>query len=379
MLHGNASGETTVTKIIWEQAAILLVRNRTVLTLALFFAYQTRLLAVSGFADMPATRACWLRPPYALSKCYSWSGGPYHADLFLGQPSQSGDMWHYDGIVPQPLLVASNISRVAVTSRSIIVEYAGSEPSFGVINTQRIVLEPVRLESLAGVRQYLEQQGEKNEVIRFQDFEDIYRERSSWWRVYKTESVSLLLVLALGFLSAWRYRRKRGSAFRGRLLGMGLPFLLAFLLDWSLTLHGQSAEYWAGNYACANETSPFFRALFMIHPLAAIAGQLVWVGLILTLLVLLPEILAVILLIFVVFGHMMGAYSWMILAMTAGRYQFGMVTNLVTAILLGVALYRSQHATVQNESSAGTLPTWLRYGLITLLSCTALVIVLAPW
>jgi hypothetical protein len=161
---------------------------------------------------------------------------------------------------------------------------------------------------------------------------------------------------------------------------MGLPFLLTFVLDWCFTLYGQPSEYWAGNYACTNEASPFFRDLFMIHPLAAITGQLVWVGLIIGLLVLLPEILAVILFIFVVFGHIGGAYSWISPAITFGRYQFGMVTNLAMAIVLGVGLYWSQRVPMQNlTTSAWPLSAWLRYGLITLLSATALVIVFAPW
>lgn len=170
------------------------------------------------------------------------------------------------------------------------------------------------------------------------------------------------------------------SKSKRRLLGMGLPFLLAFLLDWSLTLCGQPAEYWAGNYALTNEGAPFFRRLFMIHPLAAIAGQVVWVGLILELLVLLPEVLASILFIFVVFGHMDGAYSWMIPAITVGRYQFSMGMVLAASIVSGVGLHWSQRAPVQNvETSERPLPTWLRYALITLLSGTALVVVFAPW
>jgi hypothetical protein len=98
------------------------------------------------------------------------------------------------------------------------------------------------------------------------------------------------------------------------------------------------------------------------------------------LLVLLPELLAVILVIFVVVGHMNGAYSWMFLDITAGRYQFGMVTNLVTAILLGVGMQWSQRVAVQNVKAPGRLlPTCVRYGLITLLSGTALVIVFSSW
>ena len=92
-----------------------------------------------------------------------------------------------------------------------------------------------------------------------------------------------------------------------RLWGMGLPCLLAFLLDAGHTLHGQPAEYWAGNYTDTTEGTPYFRLLFMIHPLAVIAGYLVWVGLLIGLLILLPEVLAVILSIAIVFGHTNGA------------------------------------------------------------------------
>jgi hypothetical protein len=170
------------------------------------------------------------------------------------------------------------------------------------------------------------------------------------------------------------------SKSKRRLLGMGLPFLLVFLLDWGLTLYGQPAEYWAGNYTCTLEGGPFFRRLFMIHPLAAIAGQVVWVVVILVLLVLLPEVLASILFIFVVYEHMNGAYTWMIPAITIGRYQFGIGIGLAAAIISGVGLHWSQRAPAQNvETSERPLPTWLRYALITLLSIWAFVIVFAPW
>lgn len=199
-----------MTEMLGERPAVCLLCRRIVLVLALFFACQTRLLAASGLSDWLATRACWLQPPYAVSKCYSRSGGPYNADLFLGRPSQDGDMWDYDGIV-HVQSVASNLSRVAVTPRHLIVEYAGLNPSFGIIDSQRGSVKPVDLKSWDQLRQYLKQQGENGEGIHFQTFEEIYRERVPWWWNHTTELGGLifLLLVALGLVMIWRVRRKR--------------------------------------------------------------------------------------------------------------------------------------------------------------------------
>src|SRR6266852_3031289 len=91
-----------------------------------------------------------------------------------------------------------------------------------------------------------------------------------------------------------------------RLLGLGLPCMLAFLFDTGLTLHGQPAEYWAGDYSSSTEGAPFFRKLFEMHPAAAVAGEGLWAVIILVLILLLPEVPAVILTITIVLGHMAG-------------------------------------------------------------------------
>src|SRR5215468_3485131 len=95
------------------------------------------------------------------------------------------------------------------------------------------------------------------------------------------------------------------------LLGVGIPCLLAVLLDAGLTTLGQSQEYWNGDYSAVNEGNPFFRNLFAIHPGAAIAGYVVWAGILIGLVLLLPEVLAVVLSMAVVFGHVGGAYTWL--------------------------------------------------------------------
>ncbi|HWG41450.1 MAG TPA: hypothetical protein VN688_01600 [Gemmataceae bacterium] len=192
---------------------------RTVaLLLAMLLASQDQLKAAAGLSDILATRACWLQPPYAVSKCYSHTGGPYHADLFLGRPEQSSDLFSYDGIVHVDL-VASGLSRIAVTRRYIVVEYVGSEPSFGVIDIQAGSVEPVHLRSHAELQRYLGEQGQDEQEVHFQTFEEVYYERGPWWSVYFIELICLsLLLFILGLTMTWIFRRRLGSVFR-RILG----------------------------------------------------------------------------------------------------------------------------------------------------------------
>src|SRR5436305_8444751 len=119
-----------------------------------------------------------------------------------------------------------------------------------------------------------------------------------------------------------------------RLIGLGLPCLLAFLLDTTLTLCGQPREYWAVQYTWTTEDTLFFRSLYVIHPLAAVAGYAAWAGILTSLLLLLPELLAVILAIALVFGHTAGAYTWLIPVLGPQWYRIAIVMFLVAAVAL---------------------------------------------
>src|SRR5260370_28494703 len=92
-----------------------------------------------------------------------------------------------------------------------------------------------------------------------------------------------------------------------RLIGLGLPCLLPWMLDVGLTLHGQPAAYWAGDYARTTEGAAFYRRLYAVHPAAGVGEHLVWVGLVGGLLVLLPAAPAVVLALAVAVGHTWGA------------------------------------------------------------------------
>jgi hypothetical protein len=123
-----------------------------------------------------------------------------------------------------------------------------------------------------------------------------------------------------------------------RLLGLGLPCLLAFVFDVGMTLRGQPAEYWAGDYSRTTEGAPFFRKLFEFHPLAAVAGDCLWASIILIGILLLPELLAVILSI-AVFGHAAGGYTWLVLMHERGWLQTLHGVLGIAAVILGLGLY----------------------------------------
>jgi hypothetical protein len=168
------------------------------------------------------------------------------------------------------------------------------------------------------------------------------------------------------------------SNWRRRLLGMGLPCLMALALDVTLTMRGQPAEYWAGDYAQTNEGAPFHRKLYAIHPAAAVAGHTVWAGILIGLILLLPEVLAVILAIAVVFGHAAGAYTWLEGGVATGWFQTADGLIPAAAVVLGTGLYWSLSGPVQQEATGASRPVHpvVRWGLIALLFASACYMVL---
>jgi hypothetical protein len=175
-----------------------------------------------------------------------------------------------------------------------------------------------------------------------------------------------------------------------RLIGLGLPCLLTWMLDVSLTLHGQPPEYWAGDYSRTTEGASFYRRLYTLHPAAAVGGHLVWIALLAGLLLLLPEVLAVVLAIAAVFGHTFGASTWVTAALLY-RASFGQPTMvswyqaanglfLLSAVVIGVGIHWAVRASALRQRDE---PGWLtgrpRWVLIVVLLATAAVIVFVPW
>lgn len=95
-----------------------------------------------------------------------------------------------------------------------------------------------------------------------------------------------------------------------RRLGLCIAPLLLFLVDISLTLWGQPADYWTGNYAAAREGSPEVRRVMQIHPALLFAMIAVWMGVIVLLVQLRPRLLAELFSVATVIAHTACAAQW---------------------------------------------------------------------
>lgn len=175
-----------------------------------------------------------------------------------------------------------------------------------------------------------------------------------------------------------------------RLLGLGLPCLLAWAMDVALTLHGQPQEYWAGDYARSTEGAPFYFRLYTLHPIAGVGGHLLWIGLVVSLVVQLPEVYAVVLALAVAFGHTWGASTWVTRTLVT-RAAWGsptpidwyQATNglfLAAAVATGVGVWWVVRSSAQDQTGeTSRLAGWQRWALITMLLTAAAAIVFVPW
>jgi hypothetical protein len=101
-------------------------------------------------------------------------------------------------------------------------------------------------------------------------------------------------------------------------LGFCLAPAVFCLLDAGLTLHGQPAAYWAGQFGQAVEANPPFLWLLRLHPLGFAAGVLGWLGVLVSLVLLLPEGVVRALAFVALFAHTLGAGSWLVHAGGSG-------------------------------------------------------------
>jgi hypothetical protein len=125
------------------------------------------------------------------------------------------------------------------------------------------------------------------------------------------------------------------TGLRQRFLGLCLPPILFCVLDFTLTLVCQPAEYWQGDRTRMIEGSPTFHYLLSIDPAAFVVGVLVWIALFVALLLLLPDTPALITSIAIVFGHTAGTVAWL-----RGRYTFDyqLLVSLFVLAAVSVAL-----------------------------------------
>ncbi len=165
--------------------------------------------------------------------------------------------------------------------------------------------------------------------------------------------------------------------FQRRLLGLCLPPVALAIVDGTLTLAGQSASYWAGNYGQVNEISPTFNHLLSYHPLAFAAGLLGWIVVLCGMILLMPQTLALTTSIAVTVGHTWGAMSWLLNGLHY-HYQAGNALMLAAALALAVGIRWGWGAEPRSDAPAGArLPLVLRWAAIALLF--AIVVYLFLW
>jgi hypothetical protein len=158
-------------------------------------------------------------------------------------------------------------------------------------------------------------------------------------------------------------------------LGLCLPPLLFCALDGVLTLAGQSELYWAGNYRAVDESFPTFNHLLRLHPAAFAAGLLVWAGVFVGLILLLPDTPALITSIAVTFGHTAGAGLWLLFRFESG-YRACYSLFLLSAVVLGLGIRLGGRAT---PGRADRLADWpLRWPWVAVLLAAAVYLFLWP-
>jgi hypothetical protein len=147
-----------------------------------------------------------------------------------------------------------------------------------------------------------------------------------------------------------------------RLIGLCLvPTLLAGL-DGSVTLIGQSAEYWAGDHSRVLEGTPGFRMLLTYGPAAYIAGLTVWVLAFVGMILLLPSTPALAVCLMFTLGHAIGAFSWL------NRFPDGrhlpVFINAISAAGLALGIRWWAHSPRVDTPLGTGLPRAIRWALV---------------
>jgi len=96
-----------------------------------------------------------------------------------------------------------------------------------------------------------------------------------------------------------------------RFVALCVPFLAVMVVDGSVTLLGQPAEYWSGDRGRVVEWSLTFNDLLRTGPVALVAGLLGVAAMVCALVLLLPRTLAMGTAFAGIIGHTWGAATWL--------------------------------------------------------------------
>jgi hypothetical protein len=167
------------------------------------------------------------------------------------------------------------------------------------------------------------------------------------------------------------------NGLRPRFLGLCLPPMLFCVLDFTLTLVWQPAEYWHGDRTCIIEGSPTFHQLLTISPAVFVVGVLVWMALFVSLLLLLPDTPALLTSVAISFGHTAGTAAWL-----RGRFSFDyqLLVGLfvLSAVSIGLRIRWGWQAAPREPVRLGRLSGLWRWAVIVALVAVTVYLFLWP-
>ena len=95
-------------------------------------------------------------------------------------------------------------------------------------------------------------------------------------------------------------------------LWLCLPFILVCVSDGCITLYGQSALYWSGNYHLSNESFPAFNWALQQGPTVFVLQSLLWIMVFSVLVLFLSGFISEALSLALTMGHSWGVMTWLV-------------------------------------------------------------------
>lgn len=108
-------------------------------------------------------------------------------------------------------------------------------------------------------------------------------------------------------------------------LWLCLPVMMTCLLDVSLTLLGQPAEYWITSFSVVNEANPICRLLLTVHPLLFVLYNLCELLIVSVMIMAFPVLVSKTISVFYTIGSAKAIYYWMVGSL---HYSF-FISNMV--------------------------------------------------
>ncbi len=140
------------------------------------------------------------------------------------------------------------------------------------------------------------------------------------------------------------------GSIKGR-LWLCVPIIITDLIDVTVTMLGQPAEYWKGSYNLVREFNPFARWFIVIHPVGAVIYIVLDIVMISMLIIVLPLMISKILSAFWAIGSAKAIYNWLVGPLHMGWW----ISNAVILIPTIILVYAFDKASVEQTVSSVSL------------------------